>query len=149
MHSHRYFPCLCGARIYAPLAISPETSRIQIPWPMGAEEQTFLCFQCKQARQYTRSNFLLDPAPSPVIPDICGTEAVHLLSLSCAIEKCRGLIQTHLVMKRGLSIADAAGFSTKIHFHGIPCNTNGHIHTGIFAESFCIRFEVAQEWMAL
>jgi hypothetical protein len=148
MHLHRFFVCTpdCLQRIHVPVAIPIENSRSQIPWPAGASEQIFLCPACNRARAYTRTNFLLDPTPSSVIPDICAELATYKISVPCGEGGCAGLIEVHAVLPKGADTAAAVALMAGAYASNIPCSKGLHRHNGRSLGASAIRFEVAEEW---
>lgn len=151
MHVHRYFPCIngCLGRTYIPVPIPIENAQSQIPWPLDVQSQTFVCSECSRVTVYTKSNLLLDLAPSLADPDICKRMAVFVLSVPCGKDKCAGLVEMRVVRPKGSRAADAATLAPQIFADSIPCTKGIHTHTGRCVEASSIGFAPDLKWEAL
>jgi len=148
MHLHRFLPCSCGTRIDIPLAIPSENVQSQIPWPSDAIEQNFLCFVCRNAKPYTRSNFLLGQSPSTAAPEICVGTAVYEFSVPCEKDNCTGRVEIHAVMPKGIENSVGVDSARPIVAANILCNKGIHRHNNGNVGRSEVRFGLDPQWSA-
>jgi hypothetical protein len=144
-----YLLCHCHNKIQLPLSTHTEKVPSQTPWPQDGNLQTFWCPVCKRAYAYSIDNVLFRSVPSQVALQSIHDSAVFQFSLSCADDKCAGLVEVHAVLSKDSEKSYASNLVSKFFLWQTPCNTANHKHEGWSRETDLVDLKLDPDWAVL